>query len=71
MPEPSIAVASGAIRSCANFVKVMANAQSRIGRSGMSIVAPLAKPMELRRTGSAIPQSASGAGGAGTISASI
>ena len=71
MPEPSIAVANGAIRSCANSVKVRANAQSRIGRSGMSIGAPLAKPIELTRTGSAIAQSATGAGGAGTISASI
>ena len=72
MPEPSIAVASGAIRSCANSVKVRANAESRIGWSGMSIIgAPLGKPIELRHTGSAIPQSASGAGGAGTISASI
>ena len=71
MPAPSIAVASGAIRSCANSAKVRANAQSRIGWSGMSIVALLAKPIELTRTGWAIAQSATGAGGAGTISASI
>ena len=43
----------------------------RIGRSGMSIGALLAKPIELTRTGSAIAQSATEAGGAGTISASI
>jgi hypothetical protein len=71
MPEPSIAVASGAMRFCANSVKVLAKAQSRIGRSGMSIVEPLDKPIELRRTGSAITHSARGAGGGGTISASI
>jgi hypothetical protein len=59
---------SGAIRSRANSVKARAKVQSRIGWSGMSIIAPLAKPIEFRRTGWAIPQSASGAGGAGTIS---
>ena len=38
---------------------------------GMSIVALLAKPIALTRTGWAIAQSSTGAGGAGTISASI
>jgi hypothetical protein len=66
---PSIEAPSGAMRFLAKSANTVANAQPRIGRSGGPIVRPETSAIELRRTGPSIPQSVSGNGGVGTVSA--